>query len=103
MSTVLNPAIEVFQALGDTEVSHTGLARNIAVIGFHIKGRQKVYDGGVRSTILFGNCVRCTAQNNYLEDTGSIGITIRWLGPGEEQLFRSRIDVAQRCLGSSGR
>lgn len=69
------PAIEVFQALGDTVGSHTGSARDIAVIGFHIKGRQKVYDGGVRSTILFGNCVRCTAQNNYLEDTGSIGIT----------------------------
>lgn len=69
------PAIEVFQALGDTVGSHTGAARDIAVIGFHIKGRQKVYDGGVRSTILLGNCVRCTAQNNYLEDTGSIGIT----------------------------
>jgi hypothetical protein len=70
-----HPAIEVFQALGDATGSHTGAARDIAVIGFHIKGRQKVYDGGVRSTILFGNCVRCTAQNNYLEDTGSIGIT----------------------------
>jgi hypothetical protein len=69
------PAIEVFQALGDSSASHTGTARDIAVIGFHIKGRQKIYDGGVRSTILFGNCVRCTAQNNYLEDTGSIGIT----------------------------
>lgn len=70
-----NPAIEIFQALGDTIGSHTGAARDIAVIGFHIKGRQRVYDGGIRSTILFGNCVRCTAQNNYLEDTGSIGIT----------------------------
>jgi hypothetical protein len=69
------PAIEVFQALGDSVASHTGAARDIAVIGFHIKGRQKVYDGGVRSTILFGNCLKCTAQNNYLEDTGSIGIT----------------------------
>jgi len=70
-----NPAIEIFQALGDTIGSHTGASRDIAVIGFHIKGRQKIYDGGVRSTILLGNCVRCTAQNNYLEDTGSIGIT----------------------------
>jgi hypothetical protein len=69
------PAIEVFQAFGDSVASHTGSSRDIAVIGFHIKGRQKVYDGGVRSTILLGNCVRCTAQNNYLEDTGSIGIT----------------------------
>jgi hypothetical protein len=68
------PAIEVFQALGDSVASHTGSARDIAVIGFHIKGRQTVYDGGVRSTILFGNCVNCTAQNNFLEDTGSIGI-----------------------------
>src|SRR5215203_5967661 len=71
----LLPAIEVFQALGDSVASHTGSARDIAVIGFHIKGRQTVYDGGVRATILLGNCVRCTAQNNYLEDTGSIGIT----------------------------
>ncbi|HSE22345.1 MAG TPA: right-handed parallel beta-helix repeat-containing protein [Pyrinomonadaceae bacterium] len=70
------PAIAVFQALGDTIGSHTGSARNIAVIGFHIKGRQKIYDGGVRSTIQLGNCVRCTAQNNYLEDTGSIGISL---------------------------
>jgi hypothetical protein len=69
------PAIEVFQALGDSHSSHTGISRNIGVIGFHIKGRQKVYDGGVRSTILLGNCVKCTAQYNYLEDTGSIGIT----------------------------
>ncbi len=70
-----HPAIEVFQALGDSVGSHTGAARDIAVIGFHIQGRQKVYDGGVRASILLGNCVRCTAQNNYLEDTGSIGIT----------------------------
>jgi hypothetical protein len=70
-----HPAIEVFQALGDSVASHTGSSRDIAVIGFHIKGRQSVYDGGIRSTILFGNCIRCTAQNNYLEDTGSIGIS----------------------------
>jgi hypothetical protein len=70
------PAIAVFQALGDTIGSHTGTSRNAAVIGFHIKGRQKIYDGGVRSTIQLGNCVRCTAQNNYLEDTGSIGISL---------------------------
>lgn len=69
------PSIIVFQAKGDACCSHTERAKNIAVIGFHIKGRQQVYDGGVRSTILFGNCERCTAQNNYLEDTASIGIT----------------------------
>jgi hypothetical protein len=69
------PAVEVFQALGDSCCSHTDKARDVAVVGFHIKGRQKVYDGGVRSTILFGNCTHCTAQNNYLEDTASIGIT----------------------------
>ena len=69
------PAVEVFQALGDSCCSHTERAHDIAVIGFHIKGRQKVYDGGVRSTILLGNCTHCTAQNNYLEDTASIGIT----------------------------
>jgi len=69
------PAVEVFQALGDSCCSHTERAHDIAVVGFHIKGRQKVYDGGVRSTILLGNCQHCTAQNNYLEDTASIGIT----------------------------
>jgi hypothetical protein len=69
------PAIIVFQAKGDACCSHTGRAQNIAIMGFHIRGRQKVYDGGVRSTILFGNCDHCTAQNNYLEDTASIGIT----------------------------
>lgn len=78
------PAIEVFQALGDSCCSHTDKAHDIAVIGFHIKGRQKVYDGGVRSTILLGNCTHCTAQNNYLEDTASIGIT----AGGSAQEFR---------------
>jgi len=69
------PAVTVFQAKGDACCSHTGRAQNIAIIGFHIRGRQQVYDGGVRSTIQFGNCDHCTAQNNYLEDTASIGIT----------------------------
>lgn len=69
------PAVTVFQAKGDACCSHTERSKNIAVVGFHIRGRQRVYDGGVRSTILFGNCERCTAQNNYLEDTASIGIS----------------------------
>jgi len=71
----VNPSISVFQALGDTCCAHTATARNITVRGFHIKGRQQKYDGGVRSTIQFGNCTRCSAQHNYLEDTGSIGIS----------------------------
>lgn len=69
------PAVTVFQAKGDACCSHTERSQNIAVVGFHIKGRQQVYDGGVRSTIQFGNCQRCSAQNNYLEDTASIGIS----------------------------
>lgn len=69
------PAISAFQALNDTKSSHTEKSANLAVIGFHIKGRQRVYDGGVRSTVLFGNCHRALAMYNYLEDTGSIGIT----------------------------
>lgn len=69
------PQIAVFQALGDVCCSHNDKSQNIAVIGFHIKGRQKIYDGGVRSTIQLGNCVNCTVQQNYLEDTGSIGIS----------------------------
>lgn len=69
------PAVEVFQALGDNCCSHTGKAQNIAIVGLHIKGRQQEYDGGVRSTVLFGNCHHCTAQNLFLEDTSAIGIT----------------------------
>lgn len=69
------PAISVFQALGDACCAHTASSKNITIRGFHIKGRQRKYDGGVRSTIQFGNCTRCSAQQNYLEDTGSIGIT----------------------------
>ena len=69
------PAVAVFQAKGDACCSHTERSRNIAVVGFHIRGRQQVYDGGVRSTIQLGNCERCTVQNNYLEDTASIGIS----------------------------
>ena len=69
------PAVSVFQAKGDACCSHTERSKNIGVVGFHIRGRQQIYDGGVRSTIQLGNCERCTAQNNYLEDTASIGIS----------------------------
>lgn len=69
------PAVEVFQALGDACCSHTGKASNITIQGFRIKGRQTVYDGGVRSTILLGNCHHCAVMDVYLEDTASIGIT----------------------------
>lgn len=69
------PAVEVFQALGDVGYSHTGKANNITIQGFRIKGRQTVYDGGVRSTILLGNCQRCAVMDVYLEDTASIGVT----------------------------
>lgn len=85
------PAIIVFQAKGDACCSHTERSRNIAVVGFHIRGRQRIYDGGVRSTIQFGNCERCTAQNNYLEDTGSIGISFG--GSGLEKNY-----FANDCL-----
>jgi hypothetical protein len=84
------PSIEVFQALGDACCSHSGPAHNVVIRGFHIKGRQKVYDGGVRSTLLFGNCHDCAAVENYLEDTGSIGITfggsaLEWTLPDGEK------------------
>ena len=69
------PAVEVFQALGDACCSHTGKANNITIQGFRIKGRQTVYDGGVRSTILLGNCQHCAVMDVYLEDTASIGVT----------------------------
>ena len=85
------PAVAVFQAKGDACCSHTERSRNIAVIGFHIQGRQRVYDGGVRSTIQFGNCERCTAQDNYLENTASIGISFG--GSGLEKNY-----FANDCL-----
>lgn len=85
------PAVAVFQAKGDACCSHTERSRNIAVIGFHIRGRQQIYDGGVRSTIQLGNCERCTAQNNYLEDTASIGISFG--GSGLEKNY-----FANDCL-----
>lgn len=69
------PTVEVFQALGDVCCSHTGKANNVAVQGFRIKGRQAVYDGGVRSTVLLGNCEHCAVVDVYLEDTASIGVT----------------------------
>lgn len=69
------PAVEVFQALEDVCCSHTGKAKNITVQGFRIKGRQTVYDGGVRSTILLGNCEHCAVMDVYLQDTASIGVT----------------------------
>jgi len=68
-----SPSIIVFQALGDSCCSHMEKSQNIAVIGFHIKGRQQAFDGGVRQTVQFGNCQHCSLQNNYLEDTASIG------------------------------
>jgi hypothetical protein len=85
------PAVTVFQAKGDACCSHTERSKNIAVVGFHIRGRQRVYDGGVRSTIQLGNCEHCTAQNNYLEDTASIGISFG--GSGLEKNF-----FANDCL-----
>lgn len=69
------PSVEVFQALGDVGFSHTGKASNITIQGFRIKGRQTLYDGGVRSTILLGNCQHCAVMDVYLEDTASIGVT----------------------------
>jgi hypothetical protein len=71
-----NPGIMVFEPLKDMEGQpRRGVAHNIAVTGIVIQGRQKThYDGGIRQAMTFGNCQRCTAQSNFLRDTGSIGI-----------------------------
>ncbi|HET7114294.1 MAG TPA: hypothetical protein VFI57_11665, partial [Pyrinomonadaceae bacterium] len=92
------PAVIVFQAKGDACCSHTERSKNIAVVGFHIRGRQQIYDGGVRSTIQFGNCERCTAQNNYLEDTASIGISFG--GSGLEKNYFANDSVAYHNITS---
>jgi hypothetical protein len=92
------PAVSVFQAKGDACCSHTERSKNIAVVGFHIRGRQQVYDGGVRSTIQLGNCERCTAQNNYLQDTASIGISFG--GSGLEKNYFANDCVAYHNITS---
>lgn len=69
-----NPGIFVFQAINDVGSSHTGQSENIAVTGIVVQGRQKTYDGGVRATATLGNCKRCSFQNMFLRDTGSIGL-----------------------------
>jgi hypothetical protein len=92
------PAVSVFQAKGDACCSHTERSKNIAVVGFHIRGRQQVYDGGVRSTIQLGNCEHCTAQNNYLQDTASIGISFG--GSGLEKNYFANDCVAYHNVTS---
>lgn len=69
------PSVEIFQALGDVGRQHTGKSRNITIQGFKVKGRQQVYDGGIRSSVLLGNCEHCAVLDTYLEDTASIGLT----------------------------
>ncbi|MGI9069690.1 MAG: hypothetical protein ACR2HX_25215 [Pyrinomonadaceae bacterium] len=69
------PSITVFQAYQDAvSVQHERETKNITIMGFHVVGRQPVYDGGSRLTIAFGNCVNCAAMYNYLDNTRSIGI-----------------------------
>lgn len=82
------PSVEVFQAIGDTCCSHTGKAQNITIQGFKIKGRQQIYDGGVRSTVLLGNCEHCAVTDVYLEDTASIGITAGGSGLEKDNFAR---------------
>ncbi len=69
------PSITVFQAYQDAvSLQHERETKNITIMGFHVVGRQPVYDGGSRLTIAFGNCVNCAAIYNYLDNTRSIGI-----------------------------
>lgn len=68
------PAVTIFQAYNDSLSSHTLQANNISVSGFYFQGAQTVYDGGVRSTIAFGNCHNCTATGNTFDNTASLGV-----------------------------
>lgn len=69
------PSIAVFQAYEDAAVrQHVAESKNISIVGFHVVGRQPIYDGGARQTMTFGNCVNCAAMHNYLDNTRSIGI-----------------------------
>ena len=69
------PSISVFQAYQDaTSQQHERESKNITIMGIHVVGRQPIYDGGMRQTMTFGNCVNCAAIYNYLDNTRSIGI-----------------------------
>lgn len=69
------PAVTIFQAKRDTtDGGHTDAPQRVSVIGFHFVGAQTVYDGGVRSTIQFGNCHSCFESNNFYDTTASIGM-----------------------------
>jgi len=69
------PSIAVFQSYQDAMSSqHEREAKNITIMGFHVVGRQPIYDGGIRQTITLGNCVNCAAIYNYLDNTRAIGI-----------------------------
>ena len=71
------PALEVFQALDDSCCSHEGAPHDVAITGdFTIQGRQTSYDGGVRSSILLGNCTHCAVVGAHLKGTASIGVTV---------------------------
>lgn len=69
------PSISVFEAYQDAvSAHHERESKNITILGFHVVGRQPIYDGGTRQTMVFGNCVNCAAMYNYLDNTRSIGI-----------------------------
>jgi hypothetical protein len=67
------PAITVFQAFAAAQKNESA-SRNVTVKGFHIRGRQRLTDGGVRQSISFGNCTACAAIGNTLDGVTSIGI-----------------------------
>jgi hypothetical protein len=81
-TTILEPnfhtkvaSITVFQTYQDAvSAQHEKEARNITIMGFHVIGRQTVYDGGMRQTMSLGNCANCAAIYNYLDNTRAIGI-----------------------------
>lgn len=77
------PSISVFQTYQDAvSQQHERESKNITIMGIHVVGRQPVYDGGTRQTMIFGNCVNCAAMHNYLDNTRSIGIQFGGWGGG---------------------
>lgn len=90
------PVVITFQAKGDACCSHTERSQNISISGFHIIGRQTLYDGGVRSTINFGNCENCTIHDVYLDGTAAIGIVFG--GSALEKGFRAKRNLAYNLL-----
>ncbi|MGB8508635.1 MAG: right-handed parallel beta-helix repeat-containing protein [Pyrinomonadaceae bacterium] len=66
----------VFQSFADasSQPVHSGTDSDIRITDLQIKGANPAVEGGVRQTVVLGNCHRCGVENLWLNGTGVIGI-----------------------------